>query len=202
MNIFKIERLTIPTDANDNRFRWLNLFSVFYENRGKNGNWVFASRNQNFEIDSPLRTNAVVIVPVVKTLDGERLLLIKEFRLPIRTYEYGFPAGLMDVDENAVDAAKRELEEETGLTVTNIIKSSPPVVSSAGLSDEIVEIVFVEAEGIISTDKQEASEDIESLLLDRAAVTRLCDRTGEFENVLISAKAWSILDSYKRFGSV
>ena len=183
-------------------FKWLNLFSISYDHKGHIGNWIFASRDANLTLSSPLRTNAVVIVPIVNTPQGRKLLVIKEYRIPVRSYEYGFSAGLIDDGEDAEVAACRELLEETGLLVTKIISKSPPIVSSGGLSDETVEIVFVEAGGDISTAGLEQSEDIEASLLDFDNVVRLCDRTGEFENVLIAAKAWPILYMYKQLGAL
>ena len=48
--------------------------------------------------------------------DDDRILLINQYRHPIRSREWELPAGLLDVDgEPPLEAAKRELAEEVDL---------------------------------------------------------------------------------------
>ena len=54
---------------------------------------------------------AVVVLPINQ--DG-KLLLIRQFRYAIKDYLLEAPAGAIDIDEAPLDAAKRELQEETG----------------------------------------------------------------------------------------
>ncbi|MPY25800.1 ADP compounds hydrolase NudE [Shewanella psychropiezotolerans] len=54
---------------------------------------------------------AVMVVPV---LNGETLLLGREYAAGTHTYELGFPKGLIDPGEEAHEAANRELQEEIG----------------------------------------------------------------------------------------
>lgn len=44
-----------------------------------------------------------------------RVLLVRQYRLPARQYLWELPAGRLDPGETPLKAAKRELEEETGL---------------------------------------------------------------------------------------
>lgn len=44
-----------------------------------------------------------------------RILLVKQYRLPARQYLWELPAGRLDPGETPLKAAKRELEEETGV---------------------------------------------------------------------------------------
>ena len=46
--------------------------------------------------------------------DKKRILLVKQYRLPAKQYLWELPAGRIDEGENALQAAKRELIEETG----------------------------------------------------------------------------------------
>lgn len=46
--------------------------------------------------------------------ERKRILLVKQFRLPARQYLWELPAGKLDEGETALQAAKRELIEETG----------------------------------------------------------------------------------------
>ena len=49
------------------------------------------------------------------------MVIIREYRVPLDGYEYGFPAGLVDNGESLEQAARRELMEETGLRVGELI---------------------------------------------------------------------------------
>jgi ADP-ribose pyrophosphatase len=178
--------------------RWLNLFEVDYiGTKGKPGKWQFASRNQNPKPGSPVKSNAVIIIPILKTDGGNKLVTIKEYRIPLGQYEYAVPAGLYDPNEVMETTVRRELKEETGLDVTRILVSSPPVVSSAGLSDEAVNYVFVECTGEVSNAGNEGTEDITVEVMDINEVIKL-----RKSNVLMSSKLWPILLMFEMFGKI
>ena len=112
--------------------------------------------------------------------------------------EYGFPAGLVDAEESVEEAVRRELMEETGLKLTQIIKRSPVLYSSAGMTDESVSIVYVECEGEVSTAGNEGSEQIEVLFVSADQAGTLCrDSTLKFD-----AKAWPVLCRYAEHGDI
>lgn len=51
--------------------------------------------------------------------EKDRILLVKQFRLPAEQYLWELPAGRLDPGEAALEAAKRELREETGYKAQN-----------------------------------------------------------------------------------
>jgi ADP-ribose diphosphatase len=52
---------------------------------------------------------------VMMAVDGrQRILLVRQYRLPARQYLWELPAGRLDPGESPLRAARRELEEETG----------------------------------------------------------------------------------------
>jgi ADP-ribose pyrophosphatase len=58
----------------------------------------------------------------------KRVLLVRQYRLPAEKYLWELPAGKLDKGENALQAAKRELVEETGYrakTWTKLISFYP-----------------------------------------------------------------------------
>ncbi len=172
--------------------KWLALKKAYYQWPGdaKPKVWEFVSR--------PTRkgkTDAVVVVPFLK--NPNRLVVIREFRFPINDYEIGFPAGLIDGDETAEDAARREMKEETGLTIDRVLMSSPPLFTSAGLTDENVILVFAECSGEING-ADNTEERIEVVALDLAGV----------ESVLkeppcsFSARLWPFLQLFYLQGHI
>ncbi len=48
--------------------------------------------------------------------EKKRVLLVRQYRLPAEKYLWELPAGRLDPGEKPVEAAKRELKEETGYT--------------------------------------------------------------------------------------
>lgn len=56
---------------------------------------------------------SAVMMPVD---DANRVLLVRQYRLPAKQFLWELPAGKIDAGETALRAAKRELGEETGLS--------------------------------------------------------------------------------------
>ena len=125
------------------------------------------------------------------------LVINKEFRHPIQDYEWSFPAGLIDKGESPIDAAARELKEETGYDVVSIYRVSPPVISSAGLSDESTSMVYVLCTGRDGEQKTEETEEIETK---RYTIEELKDLMKD-SSLVWSCKAWPIIDIIIRTGS-
>ncbi len=60
-----------------------------------------------------------VVVPI--TNEG-KLVMVTQFRYPFQTTLLEFPAGKLDMDEDPLDCAVRELEEETGYKAVKVNK--------------------------------------------------------------------------------
>jgi ADP-ribose pyrophosphatase len=178
---------------------YLNLFEIGYlDTSGQKKIWRFASRKNppkcaSGNFDAP---DAVVIVPF--HAEKEKLVIIREFRVPLADYQYGFPAGLVDEGETVETSARRELMEETGLTVTRINRISPPVYSSSGMTDESVSMVYVECKGEISSKGNTGSEDITPLLVSPAEAKALC----ETRQAKIDVKTWLVLSGFSETGKI
>ena len=77
--------------------------------------------NSGFEIKrSIVRHPGSAVIMAVD--DKERIMLVKQFRLPAEKDLWELPAGSIDPGENALQAAKRELREETGYQAKKWVK--------------------------------------------------------------------------------
>lgn len=112
---------------------FVKIYDFIYDVDGKELHYDVASRNVIMRTDLPNVENAVAIIPVFE--DGD-LLMIKEFRYPLNDYVWAFPAGLIDPGEDARAAVVRELMEETGVKVEEILSVFSGGYSSEGMSDE------------------------------------------------------------------
>jgi ADP-ribose pyrophosphatase len=177
--------------------RWINLFEVFYTHKTpKERSWLMCSRKAH-PITDAAKADAVMIIAIVKTEHGGKLVVTKEFRVPLWDYEYALPAGLIDDGEDITETITRELKEETGLDVVKIQHISKPVYSSAGMTDESNHMVIVEAAGTVSNHFQHPDEDIEVFLMDVEEIKKLL-----ISNKKIAAKAWGIFYHFAQTGKI
>lgn len=169
--------------------KWLKLILAKALIRGKATDWLYCSRKALTRAASD-QADAVVIVPFVKEADGVKILLIKEYRIPLGRQQIGFPAGLIDPGDDARASVVRELREETGYRVTAILDESPTLATSAGLTDETFQYVFVEAE-YLGEAELEPSESIELLKLSLEELDALMKGPNNF-----CGRAWSLCYNY------
>lgn len=168
-------------------------FEIEYEDKhGCKKAWELISRGNletvRRQIEDGERISASVsIVATDKT--GERLCVIKQFRVAAGKFIYEFPSGLMDEGESIEEAAIREFKEETGMKL-KIEKISPPRYTSIGLSDERCSVVYGTYQGLPSQDFLESEEEITVELADR-------DRLREIlENEDIALKAALFMEHF------
>lgn len=98
------------------------------------GKWIVAKRQGKWEYVSRARgIEAAVIVAI----DDGHVLLVEQYRVPLGRRCLELPAGLIGDDhdgDTALDAARRELEEETGYRAAHVedlgyFHSSPGMVT-------------------------------------------------------------------------
>lgn len=135
-----------------------------------------AEKTENLKLRTKKNTPDGVIIYSLYGEKRDRVVLVRQYRYAIDDYIYEFPAGLVEKGEDFHEAAKRELYEETGLTLHPI--SVPemyekPYFTTVGMTDESCATVYGYADGKISKDCQEDSEEIEIVLADRDEVRRI-----------------------------
>jgi ADP-ribose pyrophosphatase len=174
-----------------------SLFAVSYlDRKGNPKRWHMVSRSDKPKCitGENRRPDAAIIVPYHRR--EQKLVVIREFRVPVGGYQYGFPAGLLDPGEDLAVAAGRELTEETGLNLIRVYRHSPAIFSSAGITDEAIAMVYAEVDGTPSIHHNHDSEDIEVFLMSREEVRDLLRRT----DIIFGARGWLVMDAYARMG--
>lgn len=160
--------------------KYLKLYSADYINKkGTLRNWTIASRksikdlNNKFFDNGEDKPDAVVII--AKHIEEEKLVLIRQFRVPINDYVIELPAGLVDEGENFIETVKRELKEETGLDLVKIDeeRTNKKVYVSVGMTDESISLVYCTCSGNPSNENLEDDEDIEVILVSKEEAKEL-----------------------------
>lgn len=99
-------------------------------------------------------------VAVLVLDDDDRVLLIKQYRHPVRTRDWEIPAGLLDMaHETPLEAAKRELAEEADLVASEWAVLADYFTTPGG-SDEAIRIYL--ARGLADAPDVHAREDEEA----------------------------------------
>lgn len=115
--------------------RILNVETVAYSRmfRIQSVDLTFSNgENRLYERLIPEGRQAVMIVPII----NDDILLIREYAVAIEDYELGFPKGLVEIDEDILVAANREMMEEIGygarkLTVLSKLTIAPSYFASS-----------------------------------------------------------------------
>jgi len=117
------------------------------------GHWTYAQR--------PRISGAIAIVAVT---ERHELILVDQYRIPVAGRVIELPAGLVgDVpgqeSESWETAARRELLEEVGFTAERVEVLTSGV-SSAGLTDEAIQLVWAEGLRQVTQGGGDGTEDI------------------------------------------
>lgn len=116
------------------------LYSGRYLSLGIKDDWEYVIRRHQ-------------VVVLIAWTPADELLLVEQFRIPVERRAIELPAGLVGDEqgretESLIEAARRELEEETGWHARKLrpLMRCP---SSAGMTNE--EVTFIEACDLIQT---------------------------------------------------
>jgi len=119
--------MTRPASDTPIETRWEGRFITVKQQ----GTWEYVSRSRGI--------HAAVVLAIDEDSDGRHVILVEQYRVPLKVNCLELPAGLVGDDsagEAAEVAAERELEEETGYRaahwrVVGEFYSSPGMVSES-----------------------------------------------------------------------
>ncbi|MBL7048862.1 MAG: NUDIX hydrolase [Nitrospira sp.] len=141
----------------------------------------------------------VVVIPVTTS---NEVIFIRQYRPALDNYIVEFPAGLIDEGESALQAAARELIEETGY-VSDDLQFIKEGIMSTGLNFEEWKIVLARnavpaGEDILASVKADENEDIEVILVPAEEVTAKLDELAGSGSVVDMRLAglWDMVRGY------
>lgn len=118
--------------------KYITRYDVTYETVDQQIKvYEMISRMKNIDSFEALHgRDADAVVMFITNETGDKILINKEFRLAPGEWVYNFPAGLIDPGETPEAAAARELREETGLELFQVVDIIGTSYSAVGFSNE------------------------------------------------------------------
>lgn len=158
--------------------RYLKNYELTYLNKaGKEKVYEIVSRKElKTSADIGEKVSGVSIV----AYQGDKMLLLREFRMGVNKFIYNLCAGMLEENESIENCIARELYEETGLQINKILDILKPSYSAVAISDTKTYIAFVEAFGVFE-DHSSENELIQAAFYTKSEVAELL-RTQEFSS--------------------
>jgi len=117
---------------------------------------------------------AVVILPIIRAPEGDRIVMIRNLRFALDRTLWELPAGTREAGEDPSVTAGRELIEETGYAAARI-DSLGAFYTTPGMTDELMH-AFVAEDLTLTRQKLEEDERIEPRVVPVDEVLRMLDR--------------------------
>mmetsp|Transcript_6812 Transcript_6812/g.9934 ORF Transcript_6812/g.9934 Transcript_6812/m.9934 type:complete len:301 (-) Transcript_6812:36-938(-) len=146
--------------------KWLKMVDVKYQDHHQKPT-PYESVERTTRGSSAI--DGVDILAIVDTYDNSKhLLLTVQYRPPLEALAIEFPTGLVDDGETAVEAAIRELKEETGFEMeeSNIKRISPAVCLEPSMTNSNTKLIYANLhESQMGDQNLEESEFIKIILV-------------------------------------
>ncbi|KAG5488783.1 hypothetical protein JIQ42_00400 [Leishmania sp. Namibia] len=157
-----------------------------------------------------LPVDAVEICALLRRSSEKFLLVVAQYRPPVDAVCLEFPAGLVDENETAGQAAIREMREETGFVVgeSGIVSISPPLSTEPGLTDSCCVFVRLDVDGELAENRKpkqhlDDGEDIEVLLIPvsepKSAMVAISDVVQRYaekgQRAIVDAKLYTFIEA-------
>lgn len=142
--------------------RYITRYDVDYVTaEGKMKTYEMISRNRDIRtLDELQNRKPDSVILILTDESGEHMLVSREYRMAMAQWIYNFPAGLIDPGETPEESARRELWEETGLSLVRIDDMLDNSYSAIGFSNERNICVF----GIADGEFRRSTSDVEEIV--------------------------------------
>lgn len=169
---------------------YLKNYELRYENRaGREKTYEIVSHHEIENVsDLGGRVSGVSIVALYQG----KILLLREFRMGVNQFIYNLCAGMKKDNEDLEDCIRRELFEETGLSLKRIHKILNPAFAAVSICDILNQIAFVEAEGEIDDSHMSENEWIQAAFYTKEETERLLETERFSSRAQIAAWFFSI----------
>jgi ADP-ribose pyrophosphatase len=164
------------SDLPINDARWVTLKRIDYTDQvGVDRTWEVATRKTRGKagVDAVAMGN-VLLHPS----RPPSTLVVIQYRPPLDAYTVEWPAGLIDAEETAEQAAVREFKEETGYDC-RLVSISPVQAADPGMTNANMQMAMVEVQ------LQEGDEEPEQRLEDGEHIQRVVIPLAEFYDRLV-----------------
>lgn len=142
-----------------------------------------------------IHQGGAVIVPIT---NAGKLVLIKQFRYPLKKELIEFPAGKLDANEEPLKCAKRELEEETGYS-TEDVSYLGKIYTAPGYCTELLHIFAAQNLKAGNHNREEGEKEMQILELNPDEILTMIKKEEIVDSKTISALFFLQTKGYIKF---
>jgi ADP-ribose pyrophosphatase len=183
-------KVTALTDLPSSEAKWIKLQKATYTDaKGTERVWEIASRKTT----SKSGVDAVAMGNIIyHPTKPPSTILVIQFRPPVNAFTIEWPAGLIDANETAEEAAVRELYEETGYRGM-VVSTSPAVAADPGMTSANMKLCMMEVHlGEEDPEPQQHLDEGEDIQRVNVPLSEMYERLEEFakEGYVVAAKLY------------
>lgn len=169
--------------------KWVTLKKIEYVDQvGKARTWEVATRKTRGKSGVDAVAMGNILLHPSKPAST---LLVIQYRPPLDAYTIEWPAGLIDAEETAEQAAVREFKEETGYDC-KVLSVSPAQAADPGMTNANMQLAMVEVQlGENEEEPEQRLDDGEHIQREIIPLAELYDRLVEYskkERTVVAAK--------------
>ncbi|VTT74578.1 unnamed protein product [Fusarium fujikuroi] len=181
--------ITKTSDLPVDEAKWITLKKIEYVDQvGKARTWEVATRKTRGKSGVDAVAMGNILLHPSKPAST---LLVIQYRPPLDAYTIEWPAGLIDAEETAEEAAVREFKEETGYDC-KVLSVSPAQAADPGMTNANMQLAMVEVQlGENDEEPEQRLDDGEHIQREIIPLSELYERLVEYskrERTVVAAK--------------
>ncbi|KAF5575885.1 Nudix hydrolase [Fusarium pseudocircinatum] len=181
--------ITKLSDLPVDEAKWITLKKIEYVDQvGKARTWEVATRKTRGKSGVDAVAMGNILLHPSKPAST---LLVIQYRPPLDAYTIEWPAGLIDAEETAEEAAVREFKEETGYDC-KVLSVSPAQAADPGMTNANMQLAMVEVQlGENDEEPEQRLDDGEHIQREIIPLSELYERLVEYskrERTVVAAK--------------